>query len=42
MNEPDSIGFLVLPSIDRLSDRGAIAVLRIYRRVEVIKVREDT
>jgi hypothetical protein len=42
MNRLDSIGFLGLAPIGASVDRDSIPALRIYRRVEVISMREDT
>jgi hypothetical protein len=42
MNKPDFIGLLGLLPIGALVDRGAIELLRIHQKIEVIFVREDT
>jgi hypothetical protein len=42
MNRPDFIGLFGLLPIGTLVDRGAIGLLRIYQKIEVISVREDT
>ncbi len=42
MNRLDSIGFFGLLPIGALVDCGTIVPLRIYQKIEVISVREDT